>query len=81
MEQNKSSLRPKKWMGVRNWLSNKSNWKGWGVSSSHVDSSEKNEEEDASGIVSDDATRVFLQELQEIASQLKEIKDKKAGRE
>ena len=68
-------------MGVRNWLSTRSNWKGWGVSSSHVDSSEKNEEKGASGIASDDATRVFLQELQEIASQLKESKDNKAERE
>jgi len=51
------------------------------TSSSHDDSSDKNEEEGALGIASDDATLVFLQELQEIASQLKESKDNKTERE
>jgi len=68
-------------MGVRNWLSIKSNWKGWGVSSSHDGYDEENEKDDASVKASNDATRVFLQELQEIASQLKESKSDDVKRE
>lgn len=67
-------------MGVRNWLNNRSNWKGWGALV-HSDSSEKDENVSASEQAHDDATRVFLQELQEIASQLKESNENKINRD
>ncbi|NQT72876.1 MAG: hypothetical protein HQ553_08905 [Chloroflexi bacterium] len=70
-------------MGVRNWLANRSSWKGWGVSATHDSSSENksSEEIDVSDRPCDDYTRVFLQELQEIASQLKESKRNKTKKD